>query len=125
LGQTSGKGHKGQLARTGGKVRRGFEGGQSPLFRRLPKRGFSNKDYATHYEVLSISRVLTAIPSGELSNEAIFNAKLAKVGSLVKIIGDKITNATGLNLVRSFKVDKISSKLEAQIVAAGGTVIKS
>ena len=47
LGQTSGKGNKGQLARSGGKVRRGFEGGQSPLIRRVPKFGFSNSDFAT------------------------------------------------------------------------------
>jgi len=125
LGQTSGKGHKGQLARTGGKVRRGFEGGQSPLSRRMPKRGFSNKDYATHYEVIALSKILAAIPTGEISKEAIVKARLAKAGALVKIIGDKVTNATGLNLARSFKVDKISSKLESTIVASGGTITKS
>ena len=125
LGQTSGKGHKGQLARTGGKVRRGFEGGQSPLSRRMPKRGFSNKDYATHYEVISLSKVLAAVPTGDITNEVIVAAGLAKHNALVKIIGDKATNAAGLNMARTFKVDKISGKLEAQIVAAGGTVTKS
>ena len=57
LGQTAGKGHKGQLARSGGKVRRGFEGGQTPLIRRLPKFGFSNKDYQTKYEVVNLSQL--------------------------------------------------------------------
>jgi large subunit ribosomal protein L15 len=125
LGQTSGKGHKGQLARTGGKVRRGFEGGQSPLSRRMPKRGFSNKDYATNYEVIALSRVLAAIPTGDITKAAIISAGLAKVGDSIKIIGDRFTNAAGLNLVRTFEVDKISGKLESRIVAAGGTVIKS
>ena len=125
LGQTSGKGHKGQLARTGGKVRRGFEGGQSPLSRRMPKRGFSNTDYATHYEVISVSKVLGKLPSGDISNESIYALGLAKAGALVKIIGDKATDATGLNLARNFLVDKVSGKLEAQIIAAGGTVTKS
>ena len=55
LGKTSGKGHKGQNARSGGGVRPGFEGGQLPLFRRLPKRGFSNAMFKTTYAVLNLS----------------------------------------------------------------------
>ena len=55
LGKTSGKGHKGQNARSGGGVRPGFEGGQLPLFRRLPKRGFSNAKFKTEYAVINLS----------------------------------------------------------------------
>ena len=55
LGKTSGKGHKGQNARSGGGVRPGFEGGQLPLFRRLPKRGFSNAKFKTVYAVINLS----------------------------------------------------------------------
>ena len=55
LGKTSGKGHKGQNARSGGGVRRGYEGGQLPLFRRLPKRGFSNANFKTEYAVINLS----------------------------------------------------------------------
>ena len=55
LGKTSGKGHKGQNARSGGGVRPGFEGGQLPLFRRLPKRGFSNAMFKTEYAVINLS----------------------------------------------------------------------
>lgn len=55
LGKTSGKGHKGQNARSGGGVRPGFEGGQLPLFRRLPKRGFSNALFKTEYAVINLS----------------------------------------------------------------------
>src|SRR5476651_13068 len=53
-GGTSGKGHKGQLARSGPKIRTLFEGGQMPLFRRLPKRGFSNKRFAVTYDIVNI-----------------------------------------------------------------------
>ena len=55
LGKTSGKGHKGQNARSGGGVRPGFEGGQLPLFRRLPKRGFSNAMFKVRYAVINLS----------------------------------------------------------------------
>ena len=53
-GKTAGKGHKGQKARTGGSIRRGFEGGQTPLYRRIPKRGFKNR-FATEYAVINLS----------------------------------------------------------------------
>lgn len=56
LGGTSGKGHKGQLARTGGTVRRGFEGGQTPMHRRLPKFGFSNVAFATEFDIVNLSQ---------------------------------------------------------------------
>src|SRR5438105_1880792 len=69
LGQTSGKGHKGQLARTGGKVRRGFEGGQSPLSRRLPKFGFNNTDFETKYSVVNLSDL--AKLSGEVTPDSL------------------------------------------------------
>ena len=55
LGKTSGKGHKGQNARSGGGVRAIFEGGQTPLYRRLPKRGFNNYEFATKYAVINVS----------------------------------------------------------------------
>ena len=54
LGKTSGKGHKGQNARSGGGVRPGFEGGQLPLFRRLPKRGFNNYEFRTEYAIVNV-----------------------------------------------------------------------
>lgn len=54
-GKTAGKGHKGQNARSGGGVRPGFEGGQMPLYRRLPKRGFNNARFATNYAIVNVS----------------------------------------------------------------------
>ncbi len=63
-GKTAGRGHKGQKARSGGGVRPGFEGGQMPLFRRLPKRGFNNSRFATKYVVLNV-KLLNAFENGE------------------------------------------------------------
>ena len=57
FGKTSGRGHDGQNARSGGGVRIGFEGGQLPIYRRLPKRGFSNARFATHYAIVNLSQL--------------------------------------------------------------------
>ena len=59
-GKTSGKGHKGQKARSGGSIRLGFEGGQMPLIRRLPKRGFNNAAFKTRYALVNLDSLLTA-----------------------------------------------------------------
>ena len=71
LGQTAGKGHKGQLARTGGKVRRGFEGGQTPLHRRLPKFGFNNTQFETKYSVVNLEQ-LVLLEVGTLEHQVFF-----------------------------------------------------
>ena len=75
LGGTAGKGHKGQKARAGGKVRWGFEGGQTPLMRRLPKYGFFNVNYATYYDVFNIGQLATllnrSLRGGEISPEVL------------------------------------------------------
>ena len=71
-GKTAGKGHKGQNARSGGGVRPGFEGGQSPLYRKLPKRGFHNK-FGTEYAIINVSK-LNVFEDGETVNlEALMN----------------------------------------------------
>ena len=91
LGQTAGKGHKGQLARTGGKVRRGFEGGQTPLVRRLPKYGFSNVDFANRYEIVNLAQLekLSGTVTPETLKEAgivhSFPVKILGNGKLPKI----------------------------------------
>jgi large subunit ribosomal protein L15 len=61
-GKTSGKGHKGQKARSGGSIRLGFEGGQMPLIRRLPKRGFNNAAFKTHYAIVNLDDTRAACP---------------------------------------------------------------
>ncbi len=114
LGQTSGKGHKGQLARTGGKVRRGFEGGQSPLTRRLPKFGFSNVDFATVFQIVNLSQLEKL--SGEVTPESLKQSNLIR-GGKVKILGNgKLTKK--LNV----KAHKFSKTAVAAIEAAGGQV---
>ena len=65
-GKTSGKGHKGQKARSGGGVRRGFEGGQTPLYRRLPKRGFSNSDFKIRYATINVSDLNEKFKDGDV-----------------------------------------------------------
>ena len=112
LGQTSGKGHKGQLARSGGVSRRGFEGGQSPLIRRLPKFGFSNKKFETKYSVINLAQLenLTGTVTPETLKKAGLVHKLP-----VKILGDgKLTKAL------TVKAHKFSDKAKASIEAAGG-----
>ena len=115
-GKTAGKGHKGQNARSGGGVRPGFEGGQNPLFRRLPKRGFTNvnrKEYAivnldtlNRFEDGAEITPALLIETGVVSNE--------KAG--IKILG----NGT-LNTKLTVKAHKFSSSAKAAIENAGGT----
>ena len=73
-GKTAGRGHKGQNARSGGGVRIGFEGGQMPLYRRIPKRGFNNKRFAKHYHIINVSD-LEAFESGSIVDSAALSEK--------------------------------------------------
>ena len=88
LGGTAGKGHKGQNARAGGGVPAGFEGGQMPLQRRLPKRGFKNAPFRVRYEVINLDRLLAVfegVPT--ISLDDIYARGLARPGAPVKILG--------------------------------------
>lgn len=114
LGQTAGKGHKGQLARSGGTSRRGFEGGQSPLVRRLPKFGFSNKKFETKYSVVNLSQ-LEAL-SGTVTPESLKQAGLVHHFP-VKVLGNgKLTKSL------TVKAQKFSETAKAAIEAAGGKI---
>ena len=87
-GGTAGKGHKGQNARAGGGVPAGFEGGQMPLQRRLPKRGFKNHLFKVRYEVINLDRLLAAFEGTlAISLEDIYARGLARWGKPVKILG--------------------------------------
>ena len=114
-GKTAGKGHKGQNARSGGGVRPGFEGGQIPLYRRLPKRGFNNK-FAAEYAVINVDK-LNAFENGETVNaEALINKGIIrKAYDGVKVLG-------GGELTKKLNVEaKIFSASAAEkIKAAGG-----
>ena len=88
LGGTAGKGHKGQNARSGGGVPAGFEGGQMPLQRRLPKRGFKNSLFKTHYELINLDRLQDAFAGvSTISLDDIYLRGLARRGAPVKILG--------------------------------------
>jgi large subunit ribosomal protein L15 len=117
IGGTAGRGHKGQKALSGGKVRRGFEGGQMPLIRRLPKRGFTNP-FPTRYEVVNLADIVTRGLEGEITPEVLKNAGLVrKSGSMVKILGDGDVQKA-LNI----KAHAFSRSAKEKIVNAGGTL---
>ena len=119
LGPTAGKGDKGQLQRSGGSVRAGFEGGQTPLYRRLPKRGFTNV-HARNHVAVNLSDLETKVPSEikELSLKVLQEIGLAKrKAERLVILGNG-------NITRSFKVKahRVSESASKKISAAGGSV---
>ena len=118
-GKTAGKGHKGHKARAGGGVRPGFEGGQMPLARRVPKRGFNNARFAREYQIVNVSSLNDKFEAGrEVTAHDLLNAGLIRSASLpVKILA-KGELAKALTL----KVDAVSDGARAKIEAAGGKV---
>jgi large subunit ribosomal protein L15 len=117
-GKTSGKGHKGQKARSGGGIPVGFEGGQMPLYRKLPRRGFNNFNFKKTYQTVNVG-ALSKI-EGDLVNRAtLVEAGLVRDNKEgVKVLG----NGT-LEKVYTVEVDKVSSSAQQKIEAAGGKVI--
>jgi large subunit ribosomal protein L15 len=113
LGGTAGKGHKGQKARTGGTVRRGFEGGQTPLVRRLPKFGFTNRQFKVDYEVVNLGDL--AKYGKDVSPETLSAQGVINKRSLLKILGFG-TLDTAVNV----KAHKFSEAAKAAIEKAGG-----
>lgn len=118
-GKTSGKGQKGQNSRSGGGVRLGFEGGQMPLFRRLPKRGFNNSRYEKVYTEVSLD-VLNRFEDGtEITAEF-----LKEVGAIAKIgkNGVKVLGNGDLGKKLTIKASKFTKSAAEKIEAAGGKV---
>jgi len=117
-GKTSGKGNKGQKARSGGSIRLGFEGGQMPLIRRLPKRGFNNAAFHKHYAIVNVSD-LNAFKAGTVVNE-----QLLRESNLIRghFAGIKILGDGELKHGLKVQVDKISTTAREKIEKAGGTV---
>ena len=112
IGNTAGKGNKGQKQRAGGKIRWGFEGGQTPLMRRLPKFGFSNKNFATYYDIFNVGQLNQF--DGEVTPEVLEKAGFVKHG-LIKILGNG-------ELKKSLvvKAHKFSATAKSAIEKAGG-----
>ena len=116
-GKTSCKGHKGQWARSGGGVRPGFEGGQMPLARRIPKRGFHNK-WATHYTIINLSQ-LASVPAGTgVDFEYVAANNLAK--EVKDSAGLKVLGTGELKVKLTVKAAKFSETAKAAIEKAGG-----
>ena len=115
-GKTSGKGHKGQKARSGGGVRPGFEGGQMPIYRRLPKRGFTNI-FAKAYTEINIT-ALNSFEDGAVVDAAALKAAgiIKKVNDGVKVLGRGDLTAKNLTV----KAAKFTKSAEEKIAAAGG-----
>ena len=116
-GKTAGKGHKGQNARSGGGVRPGFEGGQIPLYRRLPKRGFNNV-FAVTYSIVNVE-VLNAFEDG-----AVVDAQALVDAGVIKKVNDglKVLGRGEITKKITVKAAKVSESAKAKIEAAGGTV---
>ena len=117
-GKTSGKGHKGQKARSGGSIRLGFEGGQMPLIRRLPKRGFNNAAFHANYAIVNLSD-LNEFKAGTTVNEQLMRESKLVRGDFagIKILGDG-----ELKHALTIEADKVSESAKAKIEKAGGTI---
>lgn len=115
-GKTSGRGQKGQGARSGGKKGPGFEGGQLPIHMRLPKRGFNNRAFGTEYTVVNVSD-LARFESGQtVTPDALVESRvIRKIGDGVKVLGDG-----ELNVALTVKAHKFSKAAVEKIEAAGG-----
>ena len=117
-GKTSGKGHKGQKARSGGSIRLGFEGGQMPLIRRLPKRGFNNAAFRKHYAIVNLDDL------NEFKAGAMVNEQLLRESNLVRghFVGIKILGGGELKHGLTVEADKVSAAAREKIEKAGGTI---
>ena len=113
MGKTSTRGHKGQRSRSGSRMMRGFEGGQMPLHRRLPKRGFTNI-FRTEYTILNLDRI-AELGEADVTLDALVKAGLAKDGALVKVLGDG-----ELKKKVNVQAHKFSKSAQEKITKAGG-----
>ena len=119
IGKTSGKGHKGQNARSGGGVRPGFEGGQMPLYRRLPMKGFTNAKFKKVYSIVNVSSLNIFEANTEVDA-----VKLLEAGILSKIEKDGVKILGNGELTVALKViaNKFTNQAKEKITAQGGSV---
>ena len=117
-GKTSGKGHKGQKARSGGSIRLGFEGGQMPLIRRIPKRGFNNAEFRTTYSIVNVGD-LEQFDAGTAVDEPFLREK-----KVIRGISDGLKVLANGELTKSINIsaNKVSAAAKEKIEKAGGSV---
>ena len=123
LGKTSGKGHKGQWARSGGGVRPGFEGGQMPLTRRLPKRGFKNGLFKKVYTVINIGMIDELYNDGDVVTVEDLKAK--GIISKIEEYGLKVLGNGEVTKKLTVKADKFTASAKEKIEKAGGKAIEA
>ena len=119
LGKTCGKGHKGQKSRSGASIRPGFEGGQMPLMRRLPKKGFNNTQFKTRYAIVNVSDLERKFEDGDSVGEESLRACGLVQGTCdgIKVLGNG-----DLSKKLTVAVDKVSAAAKEKIEKAGGSV---
>ena len=117
-GKTSGKGHKGQKARSGGSIRLGFEGGQMPLIRRVPKRGFNNAQFRTSYSIVNVGD-LEQFDAGTAIDESLLREK-----KIIRGISDGLKVLANGELTKKISItaNKVSAGAKEKIEKAGGSV---
>ncbi len=116
-GKTAGRGHKGFKARSGSGVKPGFEGGQMPLQRRIPKRGFNNI-FKKQYALVSLTQLDSFAAGDVISVDTLIAAKIVKKGMAVKVLANgEVSKAL------TVKVDKMSETAKSKIESVGGTVV--
>lgn len=117
-GKTAGRGQDGQKGRSGGGVRPGFEGGQMPLTRRVPKRGFSNYYFKKEYAVINVEQLNAFEKNSEVNLQSLKEKGIIKNKyNLVKILGEG-----NVNVPLIVKVDKMSDSAKEKVLAAGGKI---
>ena len=114
-GKTSGKGHKCQKARSGGGIRIGFEGGQMPLYRKLPRRGFNNKNFKVSYQLVNVGQ-LDKLEGDIVNRKTLICAGLIRDNHQ----GVKLLGAGEISQAFAVDVDKVSETAKNKIEAAGG-----
>ncbi|HEX8371764.1 MAG TPA: 50S ribosomal protein L15 [Chthoniobacterales bacterium] len=117
-GKTSGKGHKGQKARSGGSIRLGFEGGQMPLIRRLPKRGFNNANFKKNYAIVNLDDLAVFDEGASVNEASLLERKLIRG----KYVGLKVLARGEISKKLVIEADKVTDAARAKIEAAGGTI---
>ena len=116
-GKTAGKGHKGQNARSGGGVRPGFEGGQFPIYRQLPKRGFNNKRFATVYATVNVSDLNRFEDGAIVDIQTLLDARVIRKS----LDGLKVLGNGEITKKLTVKAAKFSAAAKEKIEAAGGS----
>ena len=116
-GKTSGRGHKGQKARSGGGVRRGFEGGQTPLYRRLPKRGFNNSRFSLNYTEVTLSMLNKSKATDVTAETLLEEGIIGNINDGIVILGNG-----NLDKKLNVKANRFTKSAKEKIQAAGGKI---